>query len=264
VNASARPRPAWVSALIPALLALALLIGLGTWQLQRKAWKEGLIAELTERLAQPPAALPAPAAWPSLRQAQEEYRRVKFTAAFDHARESLVYAPPSAFRPDVTGIGYWVLTPARLADGSYVIVNRGFVPDGRQNPATRAAGQITGPVAIVGAIRWPEAGNWFSPASDPAHNLWFVRDPGSIAAAKAIKPVAPFYVEQESPPVPGGLPQPGKLVVQLRDAHLQYALTWYGLALVLAVVFLSWAFKTGREAPAEGASSSGRASPPSL
>ena len=256
-----RRRP-WVGALIPALLAFALLIGLGTWQLQRKAWKEGLIAELHTRLALPPAALPAPASWPHLREAEEEYRRVKFTASFDNAKESLVYAPPSSFRPDVSGVGYWVFTPARLADGSYVMVNRGFVPEGRQEPATRRAGQVTGPVAIVGAMRWPETPNWFSPANDPLHNLWFVRDPRSIADAKGIRPVAPFYVEQESPPVPGGLPQPGKIVPHLRDAHLQYALTWYGLALMLAVVYLSWAFKSG--APAEDAGSRPHSSLPSL
>ena len=114
------------------LLAFAILIGLGIWQIQRKAWKEGLIASLTERLAAPPRELPAATAWPQLDPASDEYRRVKFSAEFDHGQEALVFAAASAFRPDVSGPGYWIFTPARLADGSIVIVNRGFVPDGRQ------------------------------------------------------------------------------------------------------------------------------------
>jgi surfeit locus 1 family protein len=244
-------RRSWLGLLVPAVLAFAALIALGTWQVQRKSWKEGLIATLTERLAAPPSALPASGTWARFDQAGGEYRRVKFSATFDHGKEALVYAAASAFRPDVTGRGYWIFTPARLADGPFVIVNRGFVPEARKDAASRAEGQIAGPVQIVGAIRWPDPRNWFSPADDPAHNLWLARDPKAIATAKAISPVAPFYVEQESPVPPGGLPQPGKLVVRLRNEHLQYAVTWYGLALVLVVVFASWAVKSSREAKRE-------------
>jgi surfeit locus 1 family protein len=240
-------RRSWLGLLLPAVLAFAVLIGLGTWQLERKAWKEALIAALTERLAAAPAALPAPSAWPALDAVSDEYRRVKFIATFEHGKEALIYATASAFRPDVSGVGYWVFTPARLADGSFVMVDRGFVSEARKGQATRAAGAIAGPVEIIGALRWPEPRRWFSPADDPARNLWFRRDPTAIAAAESISPVAPFYVEQESPVPPGGLPQPGKLVVRLPDNHLQYAMTWYGLALVLVVVFVVWAFKSARE-----------------
>ena len=94
--------------LLPALLAFIVLIGLGTWQVERKAWREALIATLTERLAAHPEALPAQATWPNLDAASDEYRRVTFTAQFDHAAEALVYGAASAFRPDVSGpaIGY--------------------------------------------------------------------------------------------------------------------------------------------------------------
>jgi surfeit locus 1 family protein len=234
-------RRSWLGLLVPALLAFAALVGLGTWQLERKAWKEALIAALTERLAAPPAALPAPAAWPSLNEASEEYRRVTFSATFDHGAEAFVYAAASAFRPDVSGPGFWVFTPARLPGGVLVLVNRGFVPENRRDPASRAQGQIAGPAEIVGALRWPEHRSWFAPADDPRKNLWFTRDSQAIAAGKGIGPVAPFYVEQEAPVPPGGLPQPGKLAVTLRNAHLQYAITWYGLAMVLVVMFVVWA-----------------------
>ena len=150
------------------------------------------------------------ATWQSLDPASDEYRHVKFTAHFDHAAEALVYGAASAFRPDVSGPGYWVFTPARLTDGSLVMVNRGFVPEDRKEPKSRAAGQVSGPVEIVGALRWPDARHWFTPNDDPAHNLWFSRDPQAIAAAKGLGAVAPFFVEMEAPVPPGGLPSPAR------------------------------------------------------
>ena len=215
-----------------------MLVALGTWQIERKAWKEGLIAALTERLAAPPTALPPPRDLAAPRSGDATNTAASNSrATFDHAKEALVYAAASAFRPDVSGPGYWIFTPARLADGGFVIVNRGFVPEARKDAASRAAGQIAGPVEIVGVMRWPDPRHWFSPADDPAHNLWFsARSGGDRRRQGRAGPAAPFYVEQESPMPPGGLPQPGKLVVQLRNEHLQYAVTWFGLALVLVVV----------------------------
>jgi surfeit locus 1 family protein len=242
------PRRSWLGLLVPALLMFALFIALGTWQLQRKTWKENLIARLDERLAAAPVAPPSPATWPGLTEATDEYRRVAFRAVFDNSKEALVYAAASAFRPDVEGPGYWVFTPARMPDGATVIVNRGFVPDARRDPASRQQGELAGDVDIVGVMRWPDAHTWITPADDPSHNLFFARDPQTIAAAKGIGTVAPFYVEQEAPVPPGGLPQPGKLVVQLRNQHLGYAATWYGLALVLIVSFVVYARKSSRAA----------------
>ena len=96
-------------------------------------------------------------------------------------------------------------------------------------------------------MRWAGERPWFTPADEPNNNLWFAARPAAIAAAKGLTGVAPFYVEQESPVPPGGLPKPGKLKVTLPDNHLQYALTWYGLALVLVVMFAAWAYGQGRE-----------------
>jgi surfeit locus 1 family protein len=246
-GAAARNR-SWRGLLLPALLAFAALIALGIWQIERKAWKEALIASLTERVAAPPQALPAAKDWAKLDRTSDEYRRVKFTASFNNTREALVFAAATGFRPDVTSPGYWVFTPARLTDGSAIVVNRGFVPDARRDPKSRPQGQIAEPIEVTGALRWPDDRHWFTPADDPARNLWFARDPTGIAAAKGLDPklVAPFYIEQEAPAPPGGLPQPGKLVVALPDNHLQYALTWFGLAAVLGAVFGAWAATSGR------------------
>jgi surfeit locus 1 family protein len=226
---------------LAALVALAVLVSLGTWQLERKAWKEGLIATLTERLAAPATDLPPRTSWGRLTAATDEFRRVTFRAELLTDHEALVYTPGSALRSDVSGPGYWVFAPARLADGSRVVINRGFVPEGRQEAQSRAEGQVAGSVAIVGAMRWPEARGLFTPADDPARNLWFVRDHVAMTAAKGWGAVAPFFIDQEAPEPPGGLPRPGRIRPNLPNNHLQYALTWYGLALVLVVVFVVWA-----------------------
>lgn len=225
---------------IAALAAFVVLIGLGTWQIQRKAWKEDLIASLTRRVTAPPAALPSPEQWSKLNPESDEFRRVAFRAEFIHSQEAFVYTAGSALRPDISGQGYWIFTPARLPDGSIVVVNRGFVPPDRLDTHTRGSGQILNSVEIVGALRWPEARTWFTPNDEPQHNVWYVRDHLAIAAAKGWGKVAPFFIDQVAPAPPGGLPKVGPLNIHLRNDHLQYALTWYGLAAVLAVAFAIW------------------------
>ncbi len=233
---------------LPALAALAgfaALIVLGTWQMERKAWKESLIETLTRRAAAGPVALPVRELWRELNPENDEFRRVSFRAEFLHSLEAFVYTVGSALRPDISGQGYWVFTPARLPDGGLIIVNRGYIPQDRLASHTRAEGQFLNEFEIVGAMRWSEPRGWFTPHDDPQRNLWFVRDHRAMAAAKGLGgkglgEMAPYYIDQEAPVPPGGLPQPGTLNVRLRNDHLQYALTWYGLAAVLAVIFSIW------------------------
>ena len=217
-----------VTATVFALIGFAILISLGVWQLERKTWKENLIATLTARIAAPPHALPQ-----SPRQAADEFSRVQLHGTFAPGQSALVFTSGSALRPDVTAPGYWVLSPLRTDDGRIVVVNRGYIA-GKDAPAPPS-----GEVALVGALRWPDEGGMFTPANDPQHNLWYSRDPVAIAAAKNWGQVTPFFVEQETPQL-AGAPQAGPLVVHLRDAHLQYAITWFGLAGGLAGVYLVW------------------------
>jgi surfeit locus 1 family protein len=226
-----------------AVVGIAILAGLGIWQLDRKAWKENLIAAMTERLAHAPADLPARDRWAHLLAEREEFARVGFPAEFLPGQEALVYSAGSALRPDVQGPGYFVFAPARLAGGSLVIVDRGFVPLDRKDAPSRADGAPHGSVDIVGIVRWPETRGLFTPADDVAGNVWYLRDIAAIATAKKWPAAAPFYIDQESPVPPGGLPLPGKLQVNLPDNHLQYAITWFGLALALAGVYLVWVIR---------------------
>jgi surfeit locus 1 family protein len=224
---------------VAAACAFAVLIGLGTWQVRRMEWKEALIATVSERFAAPPVSLPPPAAWDRLDPATDEFRRVRFEAEFVNDKETLVFTTGSSLRGGDAAPGYWVFTPARVLD-RIVMVNRGFVPEGRQDAATRPQGQVADKVEIVGVLRWPEQPGLFTPEAEPAKNLWFARDTDAMARQKGLGPVAPFYVEQEAPPAPGGLPRAGRLQPTFPNNHFGYALTWYGLALVLAGSFAVW------------------------
>jgi surfeit locus 1 family protein len=217
------------------LVSVTGLIWLGTWQLERLRWKEGLIADLESKLSAKPVELPPRERWSHLSAAGDEFRRVAFPAEFLPDQEALVYSSGSSLRPDAAGPGYWIFSLARLLGGSVVVVNRGFVPDGKQDSKTRAEGQPKGVVEIVGVMRWPETRGQFTPADEPAKNLWFARDPASMAVAKKWGTIAPFYIDQEAPPAPGGWPKVGPLKASLPNNHLQYAVTWYGLALVVLI-----------------------------
>ncbi len=221
-----------------ALAAFAVLCGLGTWQLERLAWKEALIARIASRVDAPPQPLPAPADWAALTPEEIEYRRVAFTARYRHDDEIHVFIALSAPRGRFGGQGYFVVTPADLDDGTVVFVNRGFVPMDRKDPATRAEGQVEGVQAITGLMRPSEQPSWVTPASDPVKNVWFARNVTEMAAASGIDParVAPFTVDVEAGEAPGGLPQGGETLVTFTNNHLQYAVTWYGLALALVAV----------------------------
>jgi surfeit locus 1 family protein len=227
---------------LPILFVLAgiiTFIALGSWQLERKAWKEALIETLDHRLSAAPAALPPRERWSSLDRADEEFRRVGFQAAFVADTEAFVYTA-NASRGDVAGPGYWVFALARLASGDLVAVNRGFVPEDHKDPSVRAAHDRLGIKNMLGVVRWPEPRGYFTPNDDPARNLWFVRDHLAIAAAKGWGGVAPFFIDLETPAPPSGWPRPGALKVNIRNEHLQYAITWYGLAGALAVMFVLW------------------------
>jgi len=223
-----------------ALAGLVVLLGLGTWQIQRKAWKEALIATLTQRLNETPAALPPSAGWAGMTAQNSEFLRIRARVEFSDNDDALLYTSGSALRDDVKSPGYFVFALGRLPDGGKVVVDRGYVPD-KSYPRRRGSQEI------VGALRWPEGPPWFISAHDATGAVWYARNHRMMAEFKKWGAVAPFYIEQEAPVPPGGLPHPAALTVRLRNNHLQYALTWYGLAAVLVVVFAIWTVKSRSE-----------------
>lgn len=230
------------------LAMVAVCIGLGLWQLQRRVDKHALIATLDERLATAPEALPQPSQWSALTPARDEFRRVSFTATYARLSDAMVYSSGSAVRDDVAGPGTWAFLPAQLSGGELVVINAGFVQNTMQDRAQedRAVDRfITGqPVKLTGYLRFPEAASTLTPAENVAKRLWFTRD--HLAMARALgwgadgRTVAPFYIDLENPVPESGIPKPGALTVHLKDDHLQYAVTWFGLAAVMAIAFIVW------------------------
>jgi surfeit locus 1 family protein len=211
------------------LLAIAVFLGLGVWQVERRAWKLDLIARVDARLAAAPVAGPGPDAWEALGP-DSAYTRVTATGHFLNDRETPVLAVT------VRGSGDWILTPL-VTPGFTVLVNRGFVPPDRRDPATRTAPE--GEVTVSGLLRLTEPHGGFLRANDPAGGRWYSRDVAAIAAAQHLDgAVAPYFIDADATPNPGGLPVGGLTVVSFRNAHLSYALTWFALAAGLA--WLAW------------------------
>lgn len=211
-------------------LGVVVLLGLGTWQLQRLQWKNALIAERQAAIRAAPVAFPAdPATAATL-----AFHRVSVAGTFLNDREFHVLATAQ----DGTA-GVHVVTPLHRADGSYVLIDRGFVPSDRKEPSTRVAGERQGDVAVTGVLR-PAQGksSWFVPDNRPGTNEWFYVDVPAMAAAAGLTPVAPFYVEADATPNPGGYPIGGQTVIDLPNNHFQYALTWYALAAGLASIYI--------------------------
>jgi len=222
-------------------LALAALIGLGLWQLQRLAWKETLIGEVEARVAAPPVDGPAPADWAKLEPSDYEYRHVRLRGAYDFSRQALVFRALDHPRGKFGGPGYLVLTPLRLADGAIVIVNRGFIPQQQRDLFAAPAQAVSDSVEVTGLMRSSEPRNWFTPADDPARGQWFTRDPIAIAAALKLERAAPFTIDADATGSPGDLPQGGETILAFPNNHLGYAFTWFGLALALVGVFVAYA-----------------------
>jgi cytochrome oxidase assembly protein ShyY1 len=225
--------------LVPSLMSFAMIavtLSLGVWQIERKAVKESLIAALDARIDAAPQPLPPPSEWSKLTPERDEFRRVRFAARFTGS-DAFVYAGAgSPLRTDVSGPGTWAFAPAKLANGETVVVDRGFVAEGQQSRIVVPQGEAE----LVGVIRFPESRGWLTPAEDRAKRLWFLRDHAEIARASGWGTVAPFYIDLESPAPDGGVPKPGAVQPKLRNEHLQYALTWFGLALVVAGGFGVW------------------------
>lgn len=241
---------------VATLVGVAILMSLGNWQWHRKAWKEELIATIAERAAAEPL---QPESWASLscRPMREvgvaascEFTPVRLRGRFDHSGERHVFTSIPRQPGAAGGPGYSIFTPFDLSTGiGRIYVNRGFVPEARKDPQTRLEGQVAGEVEIIGQIRSAEQRTMFSGENDAAANIWFLRNPREFLNADMVDPATlaqwqgpgpsglDFYVDQISPPPAGGLPAPRASRIELPNRHLEYALTWWGLAATLICVY---------------------------
>ena len=232
-----------------AAIALAILLSLGFWQVQRLQWKDALLAQISARIDAAPVPLPPRAQWAALAQPQFEYTRVSVNGEFDHARELLIFRAAGAGLPEP---GFHVVTPLRIAGTSgeaYVLVNRGFVPDRLKAPSARSAGQVQGMVTITGHVRGQEQRSVFTPADTPGKGVWYTRDVEAMRAYLKLENAAPFAIDADAPENPGGWPKPGAARLRIPNNHLSYAVTWFGIAATLIGVFGVFAWRRLRRGP---------------
>jgi surfeit locus 1 family protein len=228
---------------IAVAVAFSILVGLGTWQMQRRAWKLSLIDRIESRAHGEPISLTsAKELWQ--KSGDVEYYRVLLVGRLLHDEERHLYTVEHG------KAGWRVLTPLQTGGGDLVFVDRGYVPEELKEPGARKAGQVEGIVEMIGLARAPITPGLFTPEASPARNQWFVRDTGALAASlpsgQGLR-VVPFVVEAEAEPVPGGWPRGGVTRLTLTNRHLEYAITWYGLALTLLGVAFAMTRARSRE-----------------
>ncbi len=233
--------------LVPAAaLFFVLLLALGTWQVQRLGWKRELIARVDARVTATPIDAPARAAWPSVTAERAEYQRVTLQGRFLTDKAALVQATTDL------GAGFWLLTPLARPDGSVVWVNRGFLPPEAREPSARGRSDPTGDVDVVGLLRITEPKGAFLRHNDPAADRWYSRDIAALTAARGLPAAdtAPYFVDAARDPqqAEGTWPVGGLTVIRFPNNHLMYAITWYGMALLL-VVGLVYAWRRGALGP---------------
>lgn len=255
-----RSTAARVIFLVCAALAFAGFVALGNWQVERRAWKLDLIARVEQRVHTPASEPPARDRWPQINAAADEYRHLRVTGTFLHDKETLVQASTRL------GAGFWVLTPLQAADGTTVLVNRGFVPPEARDRSSRAATEPKGETTVTGLLRITEPKGAFLRKNDPAAGRWYSRDVQAIAAARGLDNAAPYFVDAEAmPSAPGAAPAwpaGGLTVIAFPNSHLVYAITWYGLALMVAgAAWFVWRDDRRRRKRANSADSSGDNAP---
>ncbi|MCO5063220.1 MAG: SURF1 family protein [Rhizobiaceae bacterium] len=244
VHAHSSP-PRRLPVLLAAAVAFAILVGLGTWQVQRLHWKEALISDIESRIA----AAPKPLAEIE-RQLSEtgnvDYQPVRLSGTFVHEGERHFF---TTWQGET---GFNVYTPLKLSDDRIIFVNRGFVPYDLKDATKRQQGEVGGTVEITGLARnrLDAKPGMFLPENDPAKNIFYWKDLDAMAATSGLPPdsrLLPFFVDADDAPVPGGWPHGGATIIDLPNSHLQYAITWYGLAAALAAVVAAWLYRRRSE-----------------
>lgn len=215
-------RPWWF--IVAGVLAVSLLVSLGVWQLQRLQWKTALIERVEAGLVAPPVSAPGPDAWAQVTFDTSEYRRVEVRGRYLPADDLLVKAVTSR------GSGFWVMTPFETDDGWRLFINRGFVPDDRTSVTDRPRPE--GEQRVSGLLRLTQPGGAFLRDNDPTANRWFSRDTVAMAEALGLGEVASYFIDADASG--DGMPVGGLTVVSFPNKHFGYAMTWFGLAAVLA------------------------------
>lgn len=209
-----------------ALSACVCFVLLGNWQLDRRVWKLALIERAESRAHVAAVAAPPPAEWPTVTAISHEYLHVAIEGRYLHDAVTFVQASTGL------GVGFWALVPLQQADGSLVLINRGFV---EKKDAYRA--EPASPVHLTGLLRLSEPGGSRGRKNEPENERWFSRDIQAMAQARGLPAAqfAPYFIDVDYNPASGNAePVGGLTVISFYNHHLAYALTWYTLALMVA------------------------------
>ncbi|NOZ31675.1 MAG: SURF1 family protein [Alphaproteobacteria bacterium] len=227
-----------------ALTALFALFGL--WQLERLEWKNRLIAAAEDRAGGPVQALPPVKSWPEIDVGEYNFTPVTATGAYADDEPIRIFIGLSDPKGSFRGPGHWYLARFELEGGGSVFVNRGFVPQDISEFVAPPGGTIT----LDAIMRRPERTGPFTPDADVNDRLEWVIDPVRIAGSwdTGPGPLAPFYLDLPAGE-PGTLPQSGETDFTFSNKHLEYALTWFGLALVTPILLGAWLWSTRRSRP---------------
>ena len=242
-----RPWLYW-SFIVLMLVLTVLFVGLGKWQVDRLAWKEGLIAEVQQRLHLPPVPLPPAVEWTHLDPETYQYRPVTIIGHFLPDQAIRVFVALSEAKGRYSGPGYWIVTPFALLDGGTVFVNRGFVPDNLSGTYANDKATPTGTVTLSGIAMPSESAGPFTPGPDGQKRIEWVRDIDRLSRMvdPSLKPFAPVYVDLPAGAA-GSLPQGGETTIDFPNNHLGYAITWFGFALLTPIMLIVWIARQGRK-----------------
>ena len=224
---------------IVTLPALLMLIGLGSWQLQRLQWKNDLISSFEARSTADAITIPAANAELD----DLEFRNLALYGVFQHDKEIFLTG-----RTYEGNAGFHVVTPLLLDDGRTILINRGWVSEDYRDPAKRAFSQINGKTSVAGILRRPGVKGYFVPENEPENGFWFTLVPSQINQHLGLGDAAidQFYADALRTSDVVTLPIAAKTKLNLRNAHLSYAITWYGIALALIGVYLAFHYQAGR------------------
>ena len=221
------------------VIIFAILFSFGTWQVKRLFWKEALIERYTTQSQSNPIKNPS-----KLDSSINEFKSVEFTGSFLHKNE--IYITGKTYEGNA---GFHVITPFELNNNKIILINRGWVSEGYRNPEKRKFSLVEGQILIKGIIRYPQKKGYFVPENDGKNGFWFTIKPNEIINFLNLtsnKVINNYYIDAlrqgEKLTLPIGVTGKPKL----RNQHLSYAVTWYGLALSLLFVYFSYHMSSGR------------------
>ena len=222
------------------VFSLIILVSLGTWQVKRLIWKNDLISFYLKQSTNNIINLHKE----NFVSEEIEYRKVRLTGKFLNKKE--VHITGKTYEGNA---GFHVVTPFLMQNGNYVLVNRGWVSENYKEAKSRSFSLINEETSVIGLIRYPQKKGYFVPENEPDNGFWFTIKPTEIKKHLKIDKetfIIKFYVDALRQEKKINLPIGIKGKINIRNQHLSYAITWYSLAIVLMIIYLSYHYSEGK------------------